>query len=76
MYVLELEPLSAASFGSIFSRGFRVSFFVRVPWPCQSLSGGLGPMGLRMLSFPLPWETGLDTFCAVDVRACLTCVVF
>ena len=76
MYVLQLEPLSAASFGSIFSRGFRVSFFVRVPWPCQSLSGGLGPMGLGMLSFPLPWETGLETFCAVEVRACLACVVF
>ena len=76
MYVLEMEPLSAASFGSIFSRGFRVSFFVRVPWPCQSLSGGLGPMGLGMLSFPLPWETGLETFCAVEVRACLACVVF
>ena len=76
MYVLELEPLSAASFGSIFSRGFRVSFFVRVPWPCQSLSGGLGPMGLGMLSFPLPWETGMETCCAVEVRACLACVVF
>ena len=76
MYVLQLEPLSAASFGSIFLRGFRVSFFVRVPLPCQSLSGGLGPMGLGMLSFPLPWETGLETFCAVEVRACLACVVF
>ena len=76
MYVLQLEPLSAASFGSIFLRGFRVSFFVRVPLPCQSLSGGLGPMGLGMLSFPLPWETGLETFCAVDLRAFMACVVF
>ena len=33
-------------------------------------------MGLGMLSFPLPWETGLETFCAVDLRAFMACVVF
>ena len=58
--VLEIEPLSVASFASIFFRSVGLSFrFFNGLFPllCQSLEVRLGPVRLFLFLFLSPWET-------------------
>uniref|UniRef100_A0A8W4FHG6 Uncharacterized protein n=1 Tax=Sus scrofa TaxID=9823 RepID=A0A8W4FHG6_PIG len=58
VYILEIKPLSVASFETIFSHSGNCLFvFFLVSFAVQKLR--LGPVGLFLLLFLLPWETDL-----------------
>ena len=68
MYILEIKPLSVAPFETLFSHcigclfgffGFGMFFFLWFPLLCKSLWFWLGPFGVFLLLFLLPWETDL-----------------
>ena len=59
--ILEIKPLSVASFETIFSHSVSClfGFLYKFPLLCRSLSVSLGPIGLFLLLFLLFWETDL-----------------
>ena len=60
LHILEIKPLSVASFESIFSHSVScLSVFFLVSFAVQNLSVLLGPIGLFLLLFLLLWETDL-----------------
>ena len=58
LYILQIKPLLVASFETYFLPFCRLSFcFFMVSFAVQKLVIRLGPIGLFLLLFLLPWET-------------------
>ena len=75
LYILEIKPLSAASFANIFSQSVGgLSVLFMVSFAVQRLSVWLGPICLFLLIFLLPWKTDLRKHCYVCQR--LFCLCF
>ena len=65
-YLLEMNPLSVASFANISSRrSERVVFWSCLWFPllCKSFEVSSGPMGLSWFLFPRLWEVGPKGSC-------------
>ena len=58
LYILEIKPLSVASFVSIFSHSIGCLFFLMVSFAVQKLVS-LIRFHLFLFLFLLPWETDL-----------------
>jgi len=83
-YILEIKSLLVASFAAIFSHSIACIFFLWFPLLCKSLSVWLGPTGLFLLLFLLPWKTELrkhlcswcqKMFCLCSVLGVWWCLV-
>ena len=62
LYILEIKPLSGASFANIFSRSIGCVFFFFYGFLCCAKAWGLGPMCLFLFLFLLPWEADLRKY--------------
>ena len=59
LYILEIKPLSIASFETIFSYSVNCLFVFMVSFAVEKLVNLIGPIGLFLLLFLLLWETDL-----------------
>ena len=86
LYILEIKPLSVASFETIFSHSVSCLFvFFLVSFPVKSLSVWLGPIGLFFILFLLLWDTDLRKhlygwcqrmFCLCSLPGFWRCLIF
>ena len=77
LYILEIKPLSVASFANIFSHSVGCLFVLfMVSFAVQKLVSLIWFHLLFLLLFLLSWETDLRKHCYIYVRECFAYVLF